>query len=170
MELQKLFEQIYNNTSHFYEGNPIGKDAQGNAIFEYQSVSNLPNDLFESPTFSVLLPSPSKILLKEVGKQENKVLLKKSSIERMLKEHKEIKDAKEHKAILQNAIYEATTVLICQKNKKPDYISFIRILDYYYVSVLDFNSNNKYIEVVDWRKIGDEGFLGMIKQASVGAG
>ena len=60
--------------------------------------------------------------------------------------------------------------MVCQKEKKPDYISFIKISDYYYVSVLDFNPSNKYIEVVDWRKIGDDGFLRMIKQASEGTG
>ena len=164
------FDEIYNKDIKLTEGNPVDKDALGNSVFEYSAINELPNELFIEPKFSVLLPSPSNSLLRSVGKQENKVLLKKSSIERLLKEHKEIKDVKEHKLILQNAIYEATTVMVCQKEKKPDYISFIKISDYYYVSVLDFNPSNKYIEVVDWRKIGDDGFLRMIKQASEGTG
>ena len=164
------FDEIYNKAIKLTEGNPDDKDALGNSVFEYSAINELPNDLFIEPKFSVLVPSPSNSLLRSVGKQENKVLLKKSSIERLLKEHKEIKDVKEHKLILQNAIYEATTVMVCQKEKKPDYISFIKISDYYYVSVLDFNPSNKYIEVVDWRKIGDDGFLRMIKQASEGTG
>lgn len=163
-DLYRLFEDIYR------EANPVEKDAKGNIVYEYQSINDLPNELFVSPSFSVLLPSPNQTLLKDIGKQENKVLLKKSSIERILKKHTEIVGSKEHKLILQNAIYEATNVMICQNENKPDYISFIKISDYYYVSVLDFNPLNKYIEVVDWRKIGDDGFLRMIKQASEGAG
>jgi hypothetical protein len=48
--------------------------------------------------------------------------------------------------------------MICQKEKKTNYISFIKIDDSYYVSVLDFSPDKKYIEVVNWRKIGGEGF------------
>ena len=88
----------------------------------------------------------------------------------MLTNHKEIATVKEHKTILQNAIYEANTVMVCQKEKKPNYISFIKIEDSYYVSVLDFSPDKKYIEVVDWRKIGGAGFLKMLNQASERAG
>ena len=165
-----FFESVYKSSLRLAEANPVDKDTQNVPVFEYSSVTELPNELFLEPTFSVLLPSPNKGLLDTLGKQENKVLLKKSTIERMLTNHKEIATVKEHKTILQNAIYEANTVMVCQKEKKPNYISFIKIEDSYYVSVLDFSPDKKYIEVVDWRKIGGAGFLKMLNQASERAG
>ena len=86
------FDEIYNKAIKLTEGNPVDKDALGNSVFEYSAINELPNELFIEPKFSVLLPSPSNSLLRSVGKQENKVLLKKSSIERLLKEHKEIRN------------------------------------------------------------------------------
>ena len=84
-------------------------------------------------------------------------------------QHDEIKFDK-NKEILQKAIYERDTVLLCKKDSKPNYYSFIKCEDYFYVSVLDFKNDYNYSEVVDWRKVDENGFLKMLKQASRGTG
>ena len=90
-------------------------------------------------------------------------------IQRNKDQHDEIKFDK-NKEILQKSIYEGDTVLLCKKDSKPNYYSFIKCEDYFYVSVLDFNNDYNYTEVVDWRKVDENGFLKMLKQASRGTG
>ena len=68
-----------------------------------------------------------------------------------------------------NNFSRQTTILLCKPKKKPNYYAFVKESDYYYVSVLDFNPSNQYIEIVDWRKIGEKGFFKMLKQVAEGA-
>ena len=64
-----FFESVYKSSLRLAEANPVDKDTQNVPVFEYSSVTELPNELFLEPTFSVLLPSPNKGLLDTLGKQ-----------------------------------------------------------------------------------------------------
>lgn len=72
------------------ENNPIGKDINGDSIYEYATVSEIPNELFKNPSYSVLLPEIPKFVENLIGFKNRKVLLKKKVILKTLRDHSEI--------------------------------------------------------------------------------
>ncbi|BDC96051.1 hypothetical protein TRSA_11500 [Treponema saccharophilum] len=151
------------------ENNPIGKDINGDSIYEYATVSEIPNELFKNPSYSVLLPEIPKFVENLIGFKNRKVLLKKKVILKTLRDHSEI-ELSMHKKILTLAVYNPTVFMKNKPISKPNYLAFVNEGDYYAVSTIDFDETKKYIEIVDWRKVDSKEFDRMIRKVSAEGG
>lgn len=137
--------------NHLNENNPKLKDDEGNLIYEYQSISQIPNSCFKTPDRSILLPAISKKVTYATGISNRPILLKKSIIERNIDKHKEIKN---NKQVLELAIYKPMIVMFNKPNTRPNYRVIAHQNDYVYWITIDDDNNKSFVEIVDWRVVG----------------
>ena len=159
--------ETYKKRIMLVENNPVGKDANKDLIYNYESPLEIPNSFFTTPKFSVLLPPLPDKVLKETEFKKKQILLKLSTIRGMLNRHTEILKAADHKKILDLAIYHPIVIMQGKPNKKPNYYAAVNTGEYYAVSVLDTNPKNKYIEIVDWRLVNQKGYNKMCNTANL---
>ncbi|MBQ3835735.1 MAG: hypothetical protein II814_01250 [Treponema sp.] len=151
-------------------GNPenagqfVKKDQRGVVIEKASSVQNISDKEFEKPTRSYQLPPLNKKFSDAIGKPAKDVLLSKHTIERMMKDHPEMKDGKNRKRILNNALNNFTELLYSRPRKKPNYYAVVKTGGHYDLSVIDTDKNKEFYEVVDWREIDEDGYQKMIEQ------
>ena len=140
------------------------KDQRGVRIEKVSRIANIDDKEFSEPTRSFLLPPVSKKFSEAIKKECKGLLLSKNTIERMIKEHPEMKDGTTRRNILNNAINNFDEVLCCRPNKKPNYYTLVKNGKHYDMSVIDTDKNKEFFEVVDWRKIDEEAYQNMIKK------
>lgn len=140
------------------------KDQRGVRIEKVSRLSNIDDKEFSTPTRSFLLPPVSKKFTDAINKDCKGVLLSKNTLERMIKEHPEMKDGTTRRNILNNALNNFDEVLCCRPNKKPNYYTLVKNGKHYDMSVIDTDKNKEYFEVVDWRKIDEEAYQNMLKK------
>ena len=151
-----------NNKGQFVEKEK--KDQRGAIIEQVSHVTNISDIEFEQPTRSFLLPPLNKSFSEAIKKENKKVLLSKHTIERMAKEHAEMKDGANRKRILNNALNNFTELLYCRPNKKPNYYTVVKRGNYFDISVIDTDKNKEYFEIVDWREIDNNSYNDMIRK------
>ena len=74
-----------------------------------------------------------------------------------------MKDGKNRKRILNNALNNFTEVLFDRPDKKPNYYAVVKTGHYYDVSVIDTDNKKEFFEVVDWREVDETEYNRMIK-------
>lgn len=140
------------------------KDQRGAELEQVSSLSNINAKELETPSRSYLLPPMNKRFTEAIGKKCKGLILSKHTIERMAKEHPEMKDGENRKRILNNAINNFDTLLYTRPHKKPNYYAVVKTGNHYDISVIDTDRNKEYFEVVDWREIDENGYQNMLKQ------
>lgn len=148
-------------------------DRQGVIIKRFASVKDIPNNYFATresatPEFSILLPPFCARVVRKVGIPAKPILLKRSSVERM--KHIHSKEMGGSKKILETAIYNADIALYDRPRSKPTYYVFARRKRDYMLANIDVNPGYDYLEIVDWRKVGEYEIDDMINQTPLNGG
>lgn len=142
----------------------LRKDRWGDEIHKATSVNNINEKEFVAPTKSYVLPPINKKFTKAVGKKCKGLILSRHTINRMLKEHKEMGDGRSRRKILNNALNNFTELLYDRPHTKPNYYVVVKNGRYYDISVIDTERKDKYFEIVDWREINQDGYDDMLKR------
>lgn len=138
-------------TFRLAEKNPVGRDANGDFIYAYPSISQIPRNYFANPTFSALLPPFSRrVAVAAKSRAVMPILLKRSVVLRNTRErHREI-PVGENARILGGAIYDANYVMYDKPIERPRYYVCAQRGNIIRRATLDFIKSDGRIEVVDW--------------------
>lgn len=161
------YRPIANGMHSLIESGITGKDRLGNVIYEFSSAMHIPNDYFEHPQFSVLLPPLSPDAAKLIKCGRKKVLLKLNVVRRNLEKHPEIRD---NRGVLASAIYNISVILYNRPQSRPGYRVVARYGTYVDMATLDITSSNRFIEVVDWRHLSIDNFNSMVDSVTLEGG
>ena len=143
-------------------GSFVKKDRYGAIITKTTKLFNIDEKEFTNPTRSYSLPPLKQKFADAINKDNKELLLTKHTIERMIVKHPEMKDGANRRRILNNALNNFTELLYCRPNHKPNYYTIVKTGNYYEMSVIDTDKNKEYFEIVDWRKIDQDGYDDMI--------
>lgn len=145
----------------FTESRPCGRDNFGVEIYPISSIRQLPRWFFDHPTYSALLPPFSKEIAYATGFPAKPILLKKNVVEKNRKEHDEVGD---NIGVLSQALYHATTVVFDRPQEKSFYRVVVCRGRHYALATIDLDRKKRYIEVVDWRSIRQEGYNELLRR------
>lgn len=162
---------IKSNNNH----NPLGRFdfgegakalAKKHGAILMSSVFAIPNNDFEFARLSYSLPPLCKKAQTLIRVKDNRrVLLKRSVLERQAIKHREIGTPLKNKATLYNALYCTGEMIYRGWKDREFYYALMKgESGAYYSCVVDTNPNNDFIEIVDWRIVDEYGYKNMKKQ------
>lgn len=145
------------------QGNPV--DADGKLIVdEVNSIDEITDEDFETPTRSVQLPAIPENVANAIGTNGRPVIIKKNVFEKNGNTHVEL-EPEDSRNILRSALYNPNLVGSTQPIRRPDYKVAIRTGEQNAVVVLDVYQEKDFVEIVGWRMVNEKGLAKMQRQA-----
>ena len=146
-------------------------DVNGNAIDEegrlvvdrIESIDELTDEDFESPTRSVELPKIPANVDSAIGAEGKPVVIKKNIFEKNRDRHKFTPE--ESRAILRKALYDTDLIGQSQPISKPNYWVAIKVDSESPLVVLEVNRNKDNVEIVGWYSLDDRNLDRIKRQA-----
>lgn len=145
------------------QGNPV--DADGKLIIdEVNSIDEITDEDFETPTRNVQLPAIPENVAIAIGANGRPIVIKKNVFEKNGNTHVEL-EPEDSRNILRSALYNPNLVGSTQPIRRPDYKVAIRTGEQNAVVVLDVYQEKDFVEIVGWRIVNERGLAKMQRQA-----
>lgn len=127
-----------------------------NNIFAfYRNALEIPDEDFDNPSWSVLLPPLTHEAVEKIGTNDRMVVIKKEVFEKNRKHHQEL-SSDDSRKVLNAALTEADLIINDKPSNKPNYWIIVNLnKDENAVINVDVDSVKSFIEVVGWRKVRD---------------
>lgn len=145
------------------KGNPKYKDENGDLVYNFSSVKEIPNNYFLSPEYSILLPGLPQKIARFALCTTKPILLKKSTALRNTHLHKEIKN---NKYVLYMALNYPIFVMFNKPQSRPSYRVVAHKGNYVHLATIDVDKGKKFTKIVDWRCISIEKFNRSVENAN----
>ena len=166
---QEVWDRLHPKEEDRGAVSEVRVDVNGNAIDEegrlvvdrIESIDELTDEDFESPTRSVELPKIPANVDSAIGADGKPVVIKKNIFEKNRDRHKFTPE--ESRAILKKALYDTDLVGQTQPISRPNYWVAIKVDNASPIVVLEVSRNKDNVEIIGWYSL-DERNLDRIKR------
>lgn len=135
------------------QGNPI--DGQGKLIIEpVNSIDEITDEDFISPTRSVSLPNVPQKVADAIGTGGKPIIIKKNIFEKNKKSHKDLTPV-DGRTILAETLFNPNLYGQNQKATRPYNWILIHLADKHSAVIVEVNQGKDFVEIVNWHYLND---------------